>query len=121
MQDRLDELLVAVRLSFPMSANRSRAARILENALAELVNEARPTDALGAPRRPHIITGPTIGWDELRAAVRHVIHEIGIEAFAERYGSASPDSVLDVINRRKEPGIATKTRMLRVVTGNFSQ
>jgi hypothetical protein len=61
-----------------------------------------------------------VSWDDLRAAVKVVIHEIGIEAFAAQYGTASPESVLDMVNRRKAPGVATKARMLRLVTGNFS-
>ncbi|MEJ6847548.1 hypothetical protein V3589_15170 [Sinorhizobium fredii] len=105
--------MIAVTLSFPMAADRTRAARILERALFELVNNHVETDALGAPRRP--LRVDTIGWQELRVAVKHVIREIGIEAFAHAYGSASPDSLIDIVNRRKEPGVKTQARMLRLV------
>jgi hypothetical protein len=118
LSDRLDEIMVAVTLSFPLAADRTRAARILERALFELVNDpaAAEIDALGAPKRPLRLVPSAISWQELRVAVKHVIREIGIEAFAHAYGSASPDSVIDVINRRKEPGVKTQARMLRLVT-----
>lgn len=116
MSDRLEEVLAAVTLSFPMAADRTRAARILEHALFELVNQKPAVDALGAPRQPLVIEFRHIAWDELRLAVKQMIREIGIEAFARAYGSASPQSLIDVINRRKEPGVKTQARMLRLVT-----
>ncbi|THK37615.1 hypothetical protein EHS39_13320 [Ensifer sp. MPMI2T] len=120
MSDRLDEAMIAVTLSFPMAADRTRAARILEKALFELVNNPNAeTDALGAPKRPLRLVQSAISWQELRVAVKHVIREIGIEAFAHAYGSASPDSLIDVVNRRKEPGVKTQVRMLRLVTENI--
>jgi hypothetical protein len=119
LSDRLDEMMMAVTLSFPMAADRTRAARILEHALFELVNQKPAVDALGAPRQPLVIEVRHIQWDELRLAVKQVIREIGIEAFAHAYGSASPQSLVDVINRRKEPGVKTQARMLRLVTENI--
>jgi hypothetical protein len=41
-------------------------------------------------------------------------------AFAQAYGSASPQSLIDDVNRRKEPGVKTQARMLRLVTENMS-
>ncbi|PLU28323.1 hypothetical protein BMJ26_10930 [Sinorhizobium medicae] len=120
MSDRLDEAMLAVTLSFPMAADRTRAARILEKALFELVNNHVETDALGAPRKPLVIEFRYIEWGELRVAVKQVIREIGINAFAHSYGSASPQSLIDVVNRRKEPGVKTQARMLRLVTENIA-
>lgn len=120
MSDRLDEILAAVTLSFPMAADRTRAARILEQALFELVNQKPAVDGLGAPRQPLVIEIRHIEWNGLRLAVKQVIREIGIDAFAHAYGSASPQSLIDVVNRRKEPGVKTQARMLRLVTENMS-
>jgi hypothetical protein len=43
-----------------------------------------------------------------------------LPAFAQAYGSASPQPTgRRVINRRKEPGVKTQARMLRLVTENI--
>jgi hypothetical protein len=42
-----------------------------------------------------------------------------LQAFAQAYGAASPQSLIDVVNRRKEPGVKTQARMLRLVTEKY--
>lgn len=132
MLDRLDRTLDAVRLTFPLVDDRERAADILESALRELVarRAARPAatviDALGAPLRPRLASPATIEWESLRQAVKLVIAQVGIETCAQRFGS-SPDSLRDIINRTREPGVGRKARFLALVqsqanddTGRFA-
>ena len=131
MMDRLERLVDAVRLTFPLVDNRERAADILEDALRTLVARQAAVpyqiDGIGAPVLSRLARPSDIEWESLRQAVKVVIAQIGLEQCAERFGS-SPASLRDIVNRTREPGVGRKARFLQVVqsaandeTGRFAR
>jgi hypothetical protein len=97
---------------FPLAADSERAARVLEAAIAALVNgevfHVESVDALGAPLRP------ALDWETLRLSVRALVGEVGVEEAARRYGCA-PESLTDVMYRTRPPGAGRQARLLRLV------
>ena len=130
--DRLERLVDAVRLTFPLVDNRERAADILEDALRTLVARQAAVlphqiDGIGAPILSRLARPSEVEWESLRQAVKIVIAQIGLEQCAERFGS-SPASLRDIVNRTREPGVGRKARFLQVVqsaandeTGQFAR
>ena len=118
MNDRLERLVDAVRLTFPLVDDRERAADILEDALRALVarHAAQPfqIDAIGAPVLARQARPADVEWDSLRRAVKLVIERIGLEICAQQFGS-SPESLRDIVNRTREPGVGRKARFLALV------
>lgn len=119
MTSRLDRLLISVDVVFRLVDDEDRAAAILEWALASLlaIRIERPpsVDALGAP----ITVRPAdVEWAMLRPLVKAVIAEIGLAAAAAQFGN-SPESLRDIVNRTREPGVGRKARFLKVVVDNM--
>lgn len=114
MNARIERLLAEVDAVSRNAVDDRHTAAILAAAIVAILTPHSAVDALGAPV---VYRAADVEWSALRRAVKAVVADIGLERTAALFGN-SPESLQNLINRVREPGVGRKARLLTLVADN---